>query len=110
MYDPRSYISATRPLHFAAYIWRALMQESKSIHNSGIQPKHHLRFHARHTHLHRPFGGDRFGIYAERCARFFGTPAYVVAQTALVVVWIAINAAGIVQFDVYPFILLNLAF
>jgi hypothetical protein len=28
---------------------------------------------------HRPFGGDRFGILAERFARFFGTPKFTAA-------------------------------
>jgi uncharacterized membrane protein len=54
---------------------------------------------------------DAFGALAERLARFFGTPRYIVGQTILVVIWIAINAAWIaLRFDPYPFILLNLAF
>jgi uncharacterized membrane protein len=60
---------------------------------------------------HTPFGGDRFGILAERFARFFGTPKFIIAQTVLVVIWIALNAAGFAfAWDPYPFILLNLAF
>jgi uncharacterized membrane protein len=44
-------------------------------------------------------------------ARFFGTPQYIVGQTILVVLWIAINAVAVAyQWDPYPFILLNLAF
>ena len=31
-------------------------------------------------------------------------------QTVVVVLWIAANVAGVAHFDVYPFILLNLAF
>ncbi|MGI8413428.1 MAG: DUF1003 domain-containing protein [Solirubrobacteraceae bacterium] len=60
---------------------------------------------------HGTFGNDRFGILAERFARFFGTPRFIVGQTFLVVVWIAANAAAFsFQWDPYPFILLNLAF
>ena len=60
---------------------------------------------------HGTFGNDRFGILAERFARFFGTPTFIIGQTVLVVVWIALNAAAFsFQWDPYPFILLNLAF
>jgi uncharacterized membrane protein len=63
-----------------------------------------------HAHLASAFGGDWFGVRAERFARFFGTPAFLLTQTALVSVWIALNVIGVVHFDLYPFILLNLAF
>jgi uncharacterized membrane protein len=57
------------------------------------------------------FGHDTFGRTAERLARFFGTPQYILGQTIVVVAWIAFNAVGIaLQWDPYPFILLNLAF
>ena len=57
------------------------------------------------------FGDDAFGRRAEKAARFFGTPQYIIGQTVLVIVWIAINAAAAgLQWDPYPFILLNLAF
>ena len=56
------------------------------------------------------FGNDWFALKAEAFARFFGTPTFLVAQTAIVALWIAANVAGVVGFDVYPFILLNLAF
>ena len=68
------------------------------------------RFHLPHAHLESPFGGDRFALKAEAFARFFGTPTFLIAQTIVVAVWIWINAAGWTKFDVYPFILLNLAF
>lgn len=71
---------------------------------------HHMRFHAQHAHLAPTFGSDWFGTRAEEFARFFGTPTFLVAQTLIVAVWIAVNAAGFTHFDVYPFILLNLAF
>jgi uncharacterized membrane protein len=54
---------------------------------------------------------DEFGRLAERLARLFGTPRYIIAQTVLVVIWIIVNvAAAALRFDPYPFILLNLAF
>jgi uncharacterized membrane protein len=60
---------------------------------------------------HSPFGQDSFGRYAETAARFFGTPQYIVGQTLVVILWVILNAVGIVaHWDPYPFILLNLAF
>jgi uncharacterized membrane protein len=60
---------------------------------------------------HGAFGHDAFGRGAERAARFFGTPQYIVGQTIVVAVWILLNSIAIVQhWDPYPFILLNLAF
>src|SRR2546429_9038925 len=57
------------------------------------------------------FGEDAFGQNAERAARFFGTPQYILGQSLVVVVWIALNAVAIgYHWDPYPFILLNLAF
>src|SRR5438046_10122630 len=73
-------------------------------------PRHHFRFHESHAHLSSAFGHDWFGGRAEGFARFFGTPTFLIARTVLVIVWIALNVAGLTQFDVYPFILLNLAF
>lgn len=58
---------------------------------------------------HGAFGGDTFGVWAERFARFFGTPKYLLGQTFLVLCWIAFNAVT-GMFDPYPFILLNLVF
>jgi uncharacterized membrane protein len=60
---------------------------------------------------HGAFGPDAFGRGAERAARFFGTPQYIVGQTLVVLAWIALNSIAIVgHWDPYPFILLNLAF
>jgi uncharacterized membrane protein len=60
---------------------------------------------------HGAFGNDSFGKAAERFARFFGTPQFILGQTVLVILWIALNAAAIgLRWDPYPFILLNLAF
>src|SRR5438270_992637 len=64
-----------------------------------------------HEHLHGAFGSDRFGAVAERVARFFGTPNYILGQTILVIAWIAVNGAAVAfRWDPYPFILLNLIF
>jgi len=68
------------------------------------------RFLAEHEHLEAPFGPGAFGAKAEAFARFFGTPKFLIAQTLVVATWIVINAAHLVHFDLYPFILLNLAF
>jgi uncharacterized membrane protein len=60
---------------------------------------------------HGAFGQDKFGQWAERAARFFGTPQYILGQTVLVLLWIALNSIAVVShWDPYPFILLNLAF
>lgn len=68
------------------------------------------RFHLPHAHLSSVFGDDWFALRAEAFARFFGTPVFLIAQTLIVGVWIAVNIAGWWIFDAYPFILLNLAF
>jgi uncharacterized membrane protein len=60
---------------------------------------------------HGAFGSDAFGRRAERAARFFGTPQYIVGQTGLVAAWIVLNSVAVgLRWDPYPFILLNLAF
>jgi uncharacterized membrane protein len=54
---------------------------------------------------------DAFGRISESIARFLGTGRFLVGQTVLVLVWIALNTVGLVRhWDPYPFILLNLAF
>jgi uncharacterized membrane protein len=70
----------------------------------------HWRFHRPHAHLASAFGNDNFALKAEAFARFFGTPLFLGAQTLIVAIWIGVNALGLTSFDVYPFILLNLAF
>lgn len=72
--------------------------------------EHHLRFHLPHRHLSTAFGSDWFGLKAEAFARFFGTPAFLIGQTIIVGIWIALNTTSVIRFDAYPFILLNLAF
>ncbi len=73
-------------------------------------PNNYFRFHIPHLHLGSVFGDDWFSLKAEAFARFFGTPVFLVAQTVIVAIWIGLNALGFTKFDVYPFILLNLAF
>jgi uncharacterized membrane protein len=72
--------------------------------------KDHKRFLEEHLHLTPVFGNDWFALKAEAFARFFGTPIFIIAQTIFVTVWILLNVFGIFNFDLYPFILLNLAF
>jgi uncharacterized membrane protein len=63
------------------------------------------------AHDHSTFGEDAFGRGAEAAARFFGSPFFILGQTAAVIVWITLNAIAIsLSWDPYPFILLNLAF
>lgn len=80
------------------------------LHESNAKAVHHYRFHMPHVHLNSVFGDDWFALKAESFARFFGTPTFLIAQTLIVAVWIGVNMLGFTKFDVYPFILLNLAF
>jgi uncharacterized membrane protein len=74
---------------------------------SRVDPMRYL--HAT-EHLTGAFGTSGFGARAEAFARFFGTPKFLIAQTLIVGVWIVLNSIGMFHFDIYPFILLNLAF
>lgn len=54
---------------------------------------------------------ETVGNITESIARFFGTGRYLLLQTIVVVVWVALNVAVVdLRWDPYPFILLNLAF
>ncbi|OBI06431.1 hypothetical protein AWC18_01505 [Mycolicibacter nonchromogenicus] len=54
---------------------------------------------------------DALGRFTESVARFFGTGRYLAIQTVIVVAWILLNVYAFrLQWDPYPFILLNLAF
>lgn len=75
-----------------------------------VEEKNYFRFHTPHLHMSYIFGDDWLALRAEAFARFFGTPLFLVAQTLVVVVWIGLNVFGFAKFDIYPFILLNLAF
>jgi len=67
--------------------------------------------HPEDQRVHSAFGSDRFGRHAERFARFFGTPTFLIAQTLVVGLWIALNVVAVsLRWDPYPFILLNLVF
>jgi uncharacterized membrane protein len=66
-----------------------------------------------HAELRGAFGNDAFGRLAEKAARFFGTPQYIVGQTVAVVAWVILNSTQLklgFAWDVYPFIALNLLF
>jgi uncharacterized membrane protein len=87
------------------------LHESPDTNSNYKKSEHHFfRYHLPHSHLSPVFGSDWFALKAEAFARFFGTPVFLIAQTIVVAVWILINALGLVTFDIYPFILLNLAF
>lgn len=55
---------------------------------------------------------DAFGRFAEGVARYMGTASFVVWMTLFIIVWVTINVVGLfgLQWDPYPFILLNLFF
>lgn len=54
---------------------------------------------------------EAVGRVGENVARFLGTGRYLAMQTVFVIVWIILNLFAIqMQWDPYPFILLNLAF
>jgi len=57
------------------------------------------------------YDAEAFGRFSESIARFLGTGRFIVGQTVIVVVWIALNVFVVaLRWDPYPFILLNLAF
>jgi uncharacterized membrane protein len=79
--------------------------------DSGAVPPHGLE--QRRHELHGAFGSDAFGRLAEKAARFFGTPQYIVGQTVAVITWVVVNSTQLhfgFAWDVYPFIALNLLF
>lgn len=54
---------------------------------------------------------DAFARLSERIARYLGTGRFLAVQTVIVIAWIVLNIFMIkLQWDPYPFILLNLAF
>lgn len=70
-----------------------------------------MEAHAQPHRHHGAFGEDAFGRNAERIARFFGTPRYIIGQTLVVIGWVIVNSIAVAaHWDPYPFILLNLAF
>ena len=79
-------------------------------HSEKLNKNHYFRFHLPSAHLASVFGDDWFALKAEGFARFFGTPIFLISQTVIVTIWILANTLGRLKFDIYPFILLNLAF
>lgn len=77
---------------------------------TAVNKRRPFRFHLSVLVPHSTFGNDWFGLKAERFARFFGTPTFLIGQTLIVAVWIVVNIIGVTRFDIYPFILLNLMF
>lgn len=60
--------------------------------------------------LPRP-DAEAFGRFSEAIARFLGTGRFLAYQTGVVIIWITLNLTAIrLQWDAYPFILLNLVF
>jgi uncharacterized membrane protein len=54
---------------------------------------------------------EAVGRFSESIARFLGTGRYLAFQTFVVIIWIVLNLFAVkLQWDPYPFILLNLAF
>lgn len=54
---------------------------------------------------------DAFGRFSESIARFLGTGRFLFFQTLIVILWITLNVFALtLQWDKYPFILLNLVF
>jgi uncharacterized membrane protein len=67
----------------------------------------------RRSLVRRPnYDPDMFGNFAENFARFMGTARFLMYMTVFVIIWISINLIGIfgLDWDPYPFILLNLFF
>ncbi|MBB5153397.1 DUF1003 domain-containing protein [Saccharopolyspora phatthalungensis] len=57
------------------------------------------------------FDPELFGQISERIARFLGTGKFLFWMTVFVISWITTNLLAVgMQWDPYPFILLNLAF
>jgi uncharacterized membrane protein len=72
--------------------------------------QHHLRFHLPFANTASAFGDDWYGEKAEAFSRIFGTPQFLIVQSLLIAAWIVANVVGLVEFDPYPFILMNLVF
>jgi len=57
------------------------------------------------------YNRSAFGQFAENIARLMGTARFLIIQSVLVLIWVAINIVFIsFRWDKYPFILLNLMF
>lgn len=71
---------------------------------SHTNPREHDR-----TYIHVP--GSLGESLADAVANGMGSWRFIIAQTALVLLWMSLNLVGFMHhWDVYPFILLNLLF
>ena len=60
------------------------------------------------SHAERLTAGDRV---ADRVAAFIGSWAFIIGQSGVMVVWVVVNTLalfGVMRFDEYPFVFLNL--
>ena len=60
------------------------------------------------AHLEKQSAGDRI---ADRVASLIGSWAFIIGQTVVMAVWIVVNTLalfGVIRFDEYPFVFLNL--
>ncbi len=69
------------------------------------QPREHRSLRRR-----KAYDADRFGVFAERFARFMGTARFLLYMTAFVALWVLWNmfAPHDLRFDRYPYMYLTL--
>lgn len=73
----------------------------------GVTTPHHLHPANRHRHDDRSIGQR----LADSVTAVFGSWRFIIIQTCIVAVWIAVNILAVFyRWDPYPFILLNLLF
>jgi uncharacterized membrane protein len=92
---------------------RAETENTRLVAPTDRPAEHVVELEHRHAELRGAFGNDAFGRIAERAARFFGTPQYILGQTVAVLAWVVANSTQLHlgwAWDVYPFIALNLLF
>ena len=72
-------------------------------------PKQNHNWHQRYLlEIHHSNLGDRV---ADKIADFMGSWKFIILQTIVVILWMLLNITAFVyQWDVYPFVLLNLVF
>ena len=69
------------------------------------------RMRGRRLNLFARMDPDTVGRFAETTARLMGTGRFLMIQTVLVAIWVALNVFSVaLRWDPYPFILLNLMF
>lgn len=65
-------------------------------------------WHQRHAIEHQHNLGGKF---ADKCANFMGSWTFIIIQSIIVFLWMFLNVTALVrQWDIYPFVLLNLVF